>query len=114
MPNSVSKRKSPGHVIHVGTAFQDTGARLKRCRNQISQVLCHAYFLLPPPLQAELYTALGEEDVLAGLWKRRCRTEDTRAGLGLVQAGLLPAAQDIFLDACRKGWQEGSASLRQL
>lgn len=49
-----------------------------------------------------MYGALGEEDVLAGLWKRRCRTEYTRAGMMLSQVGLLPAAQDIFLEACRK------------
>jgi hypothetical protein len=98
-----------------------------------------------------MYGAIGEEDVLAGLWKRRCRTENTRAGEMLMQVpcgchdarlllvdcgrlpvqlsatkhadaapltsfvacsthdthctrqvGLLPAAQDVFLDACRK------------
>lgn len=35
--------------------------------------------------QAEMYGAIGEEDVLAGLWKRRCRTENTRAGEMLMQ-----------------------------
>jgi hypothetical protein len=37
------------------------------------------------PWQAEMYGAIGEEDVLAGLWKRRCRTENTRAGEMLMQ-----------------------------
>jgi hypothetical protein len=32
-----------------------------------------------------MYGAIGEEDVLAGLWKRRCRTENTRAGEMLMQ-----------------------------
>lgn len=49
-----------------------------------------------------LYGALGEEDVLAGLWKRRCGTEDTRHGLALVQQGMLDPAQEVFLDATRK------------
>lgn len=63
--------------------------------------------------QADLYGALGEEDMLAGLWKRRCRSEDTRAGMALMQTGMLPAAQDVFLDAITKPWQENSASVFQ-
>lgn len=60
-------------------------------------------------LQASLYKELGEEEVLGGMWRRRCRTEDTRVGLTLQTAGVLPAAQDVFLDAMRKPWEEGSA-----
>lgn len=51
--------------------------------------------------------------MLAGLWKRRCRSEDTRAGMALMQTGMLPAAQDVFLDAITKPWQENSASFLQ-
>ena len=39
--------------------------------------------------QAEMYGAIGEEDVLAGLWKRRCRTENTRAGEMLMQVSAI-------------------------
>lgn len=61
-------------------------------------------------LQASLYKQLNEDDLLHGLWRRRCRTEDTRAALTLVSAGLLPAAQDVLLDVMRKPWEQDSAS----
>ena len=47
----------------------------------------------------ELYTGLGEEDILAGLWKRRCIADETRCGMAALQHGLLTRAQDVFLDA---------------
>ena len=59
--------------------------------------------------QASLYKQLNEDDLLHGLWRRRCRTEDTRAALTLVSAGLLPAAQDVLLDVMRKPWEQDSA-----
>ena len=46
---------------------------------------CHCSAELGTVWQAEMYGAIGEEDVLAGLWKRRCRTENTRAGEMLMQ-----------------------------
>lgn len=65
----------------------------------------------PPQSQASLYKQLGEEDLLHGLWRRRCRTEDTRAALTLLSAGLLPAAQDVLLDVMRKPWEQDSVHL---
>lgn len=50
---------------------------------------------------AELYSDLSEEDILYGLWKRRCIHEATRAGLSLVQHGHLEQAQDVFLDSMK-------------
>lgn len=50
---------------------------------------------------AELYSDLSEEDILYGLWKRRCIHEATRAGLSLVQHGYLEQAQDVFLDSMK-------------
>lgn len=103
--------------LYVGIGEQDIMAGLwkRRCRTENTQGPCRTQKnsqLLNHRCsctQAELYVGIGEEDILAGLWKRRCRTEDTRAGMALMQTGLLPAAQDIFLDACKKGWQENSA-----
>lgn len=34
---------------------------------------------------AELYNVMGEEDILAGLWRRRGAAESTRVGLALLQ-----------------------------
>lgn len=50
---------------------------------------------------AELYSNLSEDDILYGLWKRRCIHEATRAGLSLVQHGYLEQAQDVFLDSMK-------------
>lgn len=50
---------------------------------------------------AELYSDLSEDDILYGLWKRRCIHEGTRAGLSLVQHGYLEQAQDVFLDSMK-------------
>ena len=50
---------------------------------------------------AELYSDLSEDDILYGLWKRRCIHEATRAGLSLVQHGFLEQAQDVFLDSMK-------------
>lgn len=50
---------------------------------------------------AELYSDLSEEDILYGLWKRRCIHESTRAGLSLVQHGYLEQAQDVFLESMK-------------
>ncbi len=50
---------------------------------------------------AELYSDLSEDDILYGLWKRRCIHEATRAGLSLVQHGYLEQAQDVFLDSMK-------------
>lgn len=36
---------------------------------------------------AELYKCMGEEDILAGLWRRRGASDSTRIGLSLMQVG---------------------------
>ena len=51
---------------------------------------------------AELYADLGEEDVLAGLWKRKGTAEESRAALAAMQHGLLPRAQTSFTNALLK------------
>ena len=56
-----------------------------------------------------MYAELGEEDVLYGLWKRRCVTEDTRLALGQLQHGFLEEAQNTLLDALAKDWKAGEA-----
>lgn len=56
---------------------------------------------------AEMYAELGEEDVMFGLWKRRCVTEDTRLALGQLQHGYLEDAQSTLLDALAKDWRAG-------
>jgi transformation/transcription domain-associated protein len=45
---------------------------------------------------AELYKQLSEHDVLAGLWKKRCASDETRTGLSLMQQGQLEPAQRVF------------------
>ena len=54
---------------------------------------------------AELYRLLGEQDVLVGLWRQRCNSEVTRAGLALTQHGHWQEAQDVFF----RGMQRASA-----
>ena len=44
---------------------------------------------------------MSEDDILYGLWKRRCIHEATRAGLSLVQHGYLEQAQNVFLDSMK-------------
>eukprot|EP00898_Chlorokybus_atmophyticus_P003741 jgi/Chlat1/4368/Chrsp29S04524 len=56
---------------------------------------------------AELYRLLNEDDVLCGLWKRRCQTEETRAGLSLVQHGYWQRAQDVFFRGMQQAQQTG-------
>lgn len=50
----------------------------------------------------ELYAGLGEEDVLAGLWKRKGSVEESRVALAAVQHGYLPRAQNVLTAALRK------------
>ena len=54
---------------------------------------------------AELYRLLGEQDVLVGLWRQRCTSDITRAGLALTQHGHWQEAQDVFF----RGMQRASA-----
>ena len=62
----------------------------------------------------ELYAGLGEEDVLAGLWKRKGAAEETRNALAAIQQGFLPRAQHILTSAMHKqdagGYAAPSAS----
>ena len=51
---------------------------------------------------AELYNELNEDDVLCGLWKRRCIAPETRAAVGWMQHGYLDVAQDCILQAMSK------------
>lgn len=51
---------------------------------------------------AELYSELNEEDVLCGLWKRRCSALETRAAVGWMQHGNLEVAQDALMQAMSK------------
>lgn len=50
----------------------------------------------------ELYAGLQEEDILAGLWKRKGAAEETRNALAAVQHGLLPRAQNVLTSAVHK------------
>eukprot|EP00899_Mesostigma_viride_P026573 jgi/Mesvir1/70/Mv13673-RA.2 len=59
---------------------------------------------------AELYRKLNEEDMLFGLWKRRCQTEETRAGLSFVQHGFYPQAQEVFYKAMSAAQAAGAAA----
>lgn len=69
----------PGNaVVHVCLVLQET-----RCFDAL----------------AELYSELSEDDILYGLWKRRCVHESTRAGLSFVQHGYLEQAQEVFLNS---------------
>jgi len=46
----------------------------------------------------DLYSALGEADMAAGLWQRRATTEETRLAMALFGHGYLPEAQNLFLE----------------
>ena len=50
----------------------------------------------------ELYKLLNEEDIYCGLWKRRCSSAESRAGLSLVQHGFWEDAQNVFFDSISK------------
>ncbi len=52
---------------------------------------------------AELYQLMGEEDLLYGLWQRRCSIDHSRAGLLLEQQGMWQRAQDVFYNAMTRG-----------
>ena len=54
---------------------------------------------------AELYSALSEEDVLFGLWKRRCGNEETRSALSMMQHGNLEQGQEMFETCIQKAAQ---------
>ncbi|KAL6746236.1 hypothetical protein V8C86DRAFT_2445362, partial [Haematococcus lacustris] len=53
----------------------------------------------------ELYKRVSEEDMMYGLWRRRCTTEITRAALSLVQAGQLDKAEEVLGEATRAAAQ---------
>ncbi|RMZ56591.1 hypothetical protein APUTEX25_003771, partial [Auxenochlorella protothecoides] len=55
----------------------------------------------------ELYRAVGEDDMVAGLWQRRAACEDTRLALALQQHGYLAQAQDKFLELMSRGVSTG-------
>ena len=55
----------------------------------------------------ELYQDLGEEDVLAGLWKRKGAAEESRAALAAIQHGFLPRAQAVLTSAVAKADKNG-------
>ncbi len=56
---------------------------------------------------AELYSELNEEDVLCGLWKRRCCAPETRAAVGWMQHGYLDTAQEALMQAMTKFANKG-------
>ena len=45
---------------------------------------------------ADLYRLLGEHDMIAGLWRKRCNAKETASGLALMQHGMYARAQDVF------------------
>lgn len=53
----------------------------------------------------DLYRGVGEDDVMCGLWRRRCKVELTRACLTLVQAGHWERAEELLGEAVRQGQQ---------
>lgn len=55
----------------------------------------------------DLYTALGEEDMRAGLWQRRAAAEETRIAVSLQQHGYLVEAQSLFLEMMSRGVSGG-------
>jgi transformation/transcription domain-associated protein len=51
----------------------------------------------------DLYRALGEDDMWAGLWQRRAKCEETRTAVALQQHGYIPDAQTMFLEMMSRG-----------
>lgn len=49
----------------------------------------------------ELYKLLNEDDMLCGLWRRRCNSEVTKSALSFIQTGHLELAQELLGDAPR-------------
>ncbi|WIA37453.1 hypothetical protein OEZ86_014371 [Tetradesmus obliquus] len=47
---------------------------------------------------AELYRLVGEEDMMAGLWRRRCCRQETRTALSLLQLGMAERAQALLVE----------------
>eukprot|EP00879_Flechtneria_rotunda_P005042 GHRR01005319.1.p1 GENE.GHRR01005319.1~~GHRR01005319.1.p1 ORF type:complete len:3477 (+),score=1416.33 GHRR01005319.1:1112-11542(+) len=47
---------------------------------------------------AELYKLVGEEDMLIGLWRRRCVHPSTRVALSLLQMGMVERAQALLAE----------------
>ncbi|GFR40173.1 hypothetical protein Agub_g730, partial [Astrephomene gubernaculifera] len=50
---------------------------------------------------AELYRLVREDDLLAGLWRRRAATDWTRTGLPLIQTGMWERASEVLGEATR-------------
>lgn len=59
----------------------------------------------------ELYTALGEDDMMCGLWQRRAGAEETRTAVALQQHGFLPEAQAQYLEMMSRGVSTGVAGV---
>lgn len=71
--------------------------------------------LSPPflPSFPLLSSSQAEEDVMCGLWRRRCSSDLTRACLTLVQAGQWERSEELLGEAVRQG-QLGVAQVREL
>ena len=54
-----------------------------------------------------LYSALGEDDMVAGLWQRRAAIQETRQALALHRHGYLQQAQAHYLDLMSRGVSGG-------
>ncbi|KAG1663525.1 hypothetical protein FOA52_003153, partial [Chlamydomonas sp. UWO 241] len=51
----------------------------------------------------DLYRGVAEDDVMYGLWRRRCHSDLTRTCLTLVQAGQWERGEDLLGEAVRQG-----------
>jgi hypothetical protein len=45
-----------------------------------------------------LLPQVGEEDMMAGLWRRRCCRQETRTALSLLQLGMAERAQGLLVE----------------
>jgi hypothetical protein len=55
----------------------------------------------------DLYSALGEEDMRAGLWQRRAAAEETKTAIALQQHGYIADAQGLYLEMMSRGVSGG-------
>ena len=55
----------------------------------------------------DLYSALGEEDMRAGLWQRRAAADETKTAMALQQHGYIADAQGLYLEMMSRGVSGG-------
>lgn len=61
---------------------------------------------------AQLYKLVNEDDIMCGLWRKRCYSESTKVALSLIQHGYWQEAQDVLAESTKASYAGQNAVKR--